>query len=311
MNSLIDFGRLFKRGVFPAYKDANVSLKQLVQWVRLSICFEQPPPANAKSKPITPGSLYIATVPLWVDSFYEGVVVLGFGLEAKQLSIFRKYYTHEWLVDVRLGKETVDTYFASPLVAHHKHEHVTKQSIKDLIPQFIGEIEQVSPYYLYQEWKDSNLEKQRNNVFQPDNSFTSDDELDEVMVDQTVETDLTPENYVSKLSRFRNCRVKHVNSIEVSHLIGDRLQFKVISDGLFSCRGFVRDIGQMLNCPSCVERLQLVQCGPYHQDRALAKHELHFNQIVESIQMNTQLGSAYNKQLAVMYPDLKSSFRYI
>ena len=283
---------LFKKGIFPVYKEAHVTNAELIKWIKLTLQFENP--SNK--------SIWFNIYPKYFDWYLTGVRIIGFGLHAQQVFSLGRYMQREWLISALLGRETLDYHSSSPLLAEYEYRHITPERIKEALNKFIGEIQQVSPPSL--------LENVENKPTQGDDlismtSFQSDDigcdnrnddderAIAEKWSKQTMYIDRKREKFIVN---------KQCHSIDLLELDDALCRFRIISDGFFNCRAFVHDLGIELGCHAVIHQQNLSRLGPFNDKQALHKHELHIKQIIESIEEHRQIADQYIEDLRRQYP---------
>ncbi|OTF70022.1 hypothetical protein BLA29_000609 [Euroglyphus maynei] len=266
--------KIFTRSFIAAYKDRDISRKQLADWIKLSLYFEDP------TRTLKPGMIYHETIPKYAELFQTGLCIFAFGFYATQIRAFQKYWLHEWMVTAILGRQTIDHYSRSHLIKCHDISHIATDSIDNSLQKFIGIIEQTGPGYLYQ------------NI-------------------QPVDREEGMENDKESQNRDNTPRLKQCYSIELFDRQDREIKLRITSDGLFNCRSFVRDLGFYLNCPSSIDSAHLDKLGPVSSEQSLQKHQLHYEQMVKSAEEITPACIEYLKQLRLQYPDAKDSSRFI
>lgn len=311
--------KLFSRGVLPIYKDRNIAVNNLVRWTKLTIHFE-----DSESK-IKRGSLFAARSPRYASTTHQtGLVVIGFGLHSTLFAQFGKYFTNEWLLDCNLGTHTVDHWASSPLIAKHACGHIDRAAIEAKLSKFVGDVTQTNAPMDYKSWLDmkhgvrrqaEGEDEEVDARFDDEAGFIDNDDLstyiDDLNEQQSAESeDLSPQKYlqqqVPSLERVRRC-----HSIEVLGLDHPRLRLRVRSDGIFDCRALVRDFGSSIGCHAALERLHLRAIGPLTDEMALARHELHLNEIIQSMATHTPAFDKYLAELRQQHPEGVKYVRYM
>lgn len=271
--------KIFTRAFIAAYKDHGISQKELANWIKLSLYFEDP------TRTLKQGMIYYQTIPRYTELFQTGLCIFAFGYYTKQVRALQKYWLHEWIVTAILGRQTIDHYSRSPLIKYHDHSYITDDSIDDSLQKFIGVIEQTGPGYLYEEKQPVDREE----------VMESDEE----------------ESISNGQCRENTPRLKHCYSIEFLNRQDREIKLRITSDGLFNCRSFVRDLGFYLNCPSSIDSAHLEKLGPVKSEQSLQKYQLHYEQMVKLAEEITPACIEYLKQLHRQYPDTKTSSRFI
>lgn len=306
----------FSRGILSVYKDHAVTRKNLIEWTRLTLYFED--------RSLREGTLFVQTIPRYPEWFQTGVVAIGFGLDATRFQALARYWRHEWIVTALLGKQTADFYSKSPLLSEHEYRHITRDMIKSSLDQFVGQVVQHScPPLLIKEDPDQldrteqaikgntcrTLSAERETVDEGVNGDIGGDRDDERQDERGVADSEMINN--SSLGKGPNLRIKQCHSIELLQMAEATVRLRVISDGLFNCRSFVRDLGLHLGCHSVIDQLHLSRLGPLTAEQALAKHELHLGQINECILRNSAACEQYLSELKELYPNASSKHRRV
>lgn len=308
--------KLFSRGILPIYKDRNIAVKDLNKWTKLTIQFE------ATESKVKCSSLYIVQCPHYASITHQtGLVVLAFGFHAKLISQFEKFITHDWLVDCVLGMQTVDHWASSPLIARHAYDHIDRNMIEMNLSQFVGNIVQSNASIEYQDWLDMKSGR-RNQVEDYDgddfqinqeaNTFNNNKQLTHInnVNNQQQPEDLSPQKFLEQktpsLERVRQC-----HSIEVLALNRDKLRLRVRSDSFFECRALVRDFGSRLGCHAAIERLHLRGIGPLTDEMALARHEIHLEQIIQAVAIYSPDFEEYLLEIRKKHLENAKQFRFI
>lgn len=106
-------------------------------------------------------------------------------------------------------------------------------------------------------------------------------------------------------------RLKQCFSIDLLEKNDQQIKLRICSDNLFDCRSFIRDLGKEIACESSLESLHLAKLGPIPDSQCLKKHELHYDQLVQSANQITPICLNHLKELRQQYPEAKSNYRYI
>ncbi|XP_027199009.2 uncharacterized protein LOC113793216 [Dermatophagoides pteronyssinus] len=263
--------KIFTRAFIAAYKDRDINHKQLADWIKLSLYFEDP------TRTLKPGMLYHQTIPRYTELFQTGLCIFAFGFYVKQVRALQKYWLHEWTVTAILGRQTIDNYSRSILIDCHDVSNIATDLIENSLQKFVGIIEQTGPGHLHE--KTQPVDCEESNAY---------------------------EQYHDNTPRLKTCY-----SIELLDRQDREVKLRIKSDGLFNCRSFVRDLGFYLNCPSSIDSAHLDKLGPVQSGQSLQKHQLHYEQMVKSAEEITPACIEYLKQLRQQYPDAKSSGRFI
>lgn len=293
------------------YKNAGTSKHDLAQWLKLSLCFESPA--------IKRNSLFIDFVPRYPELYMTGVCAVGFGFYADQIAKYRKYMKHEFLVKAILGRQTYDSYCGpdTPILAEYPYKHISTEILKRAIGKFVGSIEQSYPTTLLEERK----LKLRNG--QPEEQVDSFQEAvgDIVQVSRPLddtddessggEDEMKNNNSNLAVGRHPTLRIKQCHSIELLRMDEAVVEMRILCDGLFSCRAFVRDLGLDLGCHAALTSCHLKSLGPFVDEQALHKHELHLEQIVQAMTENAEECQKYFAEMKAQYPEASTNYRFI
>lgn len=81
-----------------------------------------------------------------LDPLATGVMIVCTGKATKQIESFQ-YQTKEYNATLRLGATTPSFDLEHEIDAYFPYEHITKDMIKQILPQFLGEIMQIPPVF--------------------------------------------------------------------------------------------------------------------------------------------------------------------
>ncbi len=81
-----------------------------------------------------------------LDPLATGVMILCTGKSTKLIESFQ-YQTKEYIATLELGATTPSFYLELPVDGTFPVEHITREMVDKIIPQFVGEIMQVPPAY--------------------------------------------------------------------------------------------------------------------------------------------------------------------
>lgn len=81
-----------------------------------------------------------------LDPLATGVMIVCTGKATKQIESFQ-YKTKEYNATLRLGATTPSFDLEHEIDAYFPYEHITKDMIKQILPQFLGEIMQIPPVF--------------------------------------------------------------------------------------------------------------------------------------------------------------------
>lgn len=282
---------LFKSGIIPVYRETGVANCHLDQWIKLSLYFENP---GYRGR-----GLYLQLAPIYTELFETGLVAVGFGVHAHLIRPMVKHFTLEQIVTAYLGRQTVDNYNQSPLIKEHAHRHISRQVLEDGIAKYVGEIEQYYPIKLFNhDYLTSKFHKANHYAYQDEENFE--------VLEFDCESQLPPPIDLYKARpQTKQYRLKKCHSIELLEWRDSFLKLKITSDALFNCRSFIRDLGLDLGCHAAIDTLHTIRVGPLHVDDALRKHQLHYDQIVQSAEKHSKSFEEYLAQLRQQYPEVK------
>jgi len=81
-----------------------------------------------------------------LDPLATGVMILCTGKATKQIESFQ-YQTKEYVATLEIGATTISHDLEKPIDQRYDYSHVTREMIEQLLPQFMGRIEQVPPSF--------------------------------------------------------------------------------------------------------------------------------------------------------------------
>jgi len=81
-----------------------------------------------------------------LDPLATGVMILCTGKSTKLIETFQ-YQTKEYIASLELGATTPSFDLELPVDGTYPTEHITREMVDKVIPQFLGEIQQVPPAY--------------------------------------------------------------------------------------------------------------------------------------------------------------------
>jgi len=81
-----------------------------------------------------------------LDPLATGVLIICTGKSTKLIDTFQ-YQTKEYIATLKLGETTPSFDLEMPVDGTFPSEHITRQLVDEVIPQFLGEIHQVPPAY--------------------------------------------------------------------------------------------------------------------------------------------------------------------
>ena len=150
--------------------------------------------------------------------------------------------------------------------------------LNDNLAKFVGQIEQYNPPFI---WKE--------NLLIP-------------KVEKVEKANLMAKTSKKNDKRVAVPRIRQCHSIELLAFQPPNFKMKVVSDGLFSCRALVNDLGGQLNSCAHLTQLHLNKMGVITEDICLKKYELHFTYIRDAVQKYSNLFKNDLKK----YQDLKT-----
>lgn len=98
-------------------------------------------------------------------------------------------------------------------------------------------------------------------------------------------------------------RIRDCHSIELITFDPPIIKLKVISDGYFSCRALVHDLGLKLESCAHVTDLHLERMGPISVIDCLQKYEIHLNNIYNAIEKYTVMWARDLRKFEQLMPD--------
>ena len=81
-----------------------------------------------------------------LDPLATGVMIICTGKSTKLIESFQ-YQTKEYIATLKLGETTPSFDLGMPVDGTFPAEHITREMVDEVIPQFLGEIQQVPPAY--------------------------------------------------------------------------------------------------------------------------------------------------------------------
>lgn len=211
------------------------------------------------------------------------------------------------MVTAILGRQTADYYNGSPLLEQHEYGHITADEIQSAFGKYIGEKEQSNPPTLIQEQTIPAGENVLISRLGDGLEGNNEDVIEKI----PPPINNNSPNGDSAAGKRPLYRIKHCHSIELLQKDDATIRMRVISDGLFNCRAFVRDLGHDLGCFATIEQLHLYSVGPLTDKMALLKHELHLKQIVEALTQHTDSCQKYMAEMRLQYPNAGPNYRFI
>jgi len=81
-----------------------------------------------------------------LDPLATGVMIICTGKSTKLIESFQ-YQTKEYIATLKLGETTPSFDLEMPVDGTYPADHITREMVDKIIPQFLGEIQQVPPAY--------------------------------------------------------------------------------------------------------------------------------------------------------------------
>ena len=169
-----------------------------------------------------------------LDPLATGVLLLCIG-KATRIAQYLSSLEKEYLATIRLGVST-DTLDADGIVLDQRDVQVSVKDIVEILPAFLGDIEQIPPMF-------SAVKSAGRRLY----TFARDG--------QSVE---------------RSPRIVHISDIHIVHLKNDDLTIRVrCSKGTY-IRSLASDIGERLECGAHVASLHRTRVGQFRADESLS-----------------------------------------
>ncbi|TNF37129.1 MAG: tRNA pseudouridine(55) synthase TruB [Gammaproteobacteria bacterium] len=165
-----------------------------------------------------------------LDPLATGMLPICLG-EATKISAFLLDADKTYEFKCRLGQKTTTADAEGEVIDTRPHEHITLADIEKVIPQFVGNIQQVPPMY-------SALKKDGQRLYE--------------LARQGVEVERQP-------------RPVTIYSLDITGFDGNDLSLMVrCSKGTY-VRTLAEDIGEALGCGAFISQLRRTSVGPYKQ----------------------------------------------
>ncbi|CAG2110804.1 unnamed protein product [Medioppia subpectinata] len=215
---------------------------------------------------------YMSTKLTPLTQFWPHEWIIGAkGYMSTKLTPLTQFWPHEWIIGAKLGTQTKDMCPDSQVINHMPFNHISEDQLKEALNQFVGTKEQLNPPFIIK--PNILIEKER-----------------KAKTQRTVEDEPSP--------RLRTC-----HSVEVLSFKPPDLKLRVVSDGFFSCRRLIHDLGVELSSCAHVTDLCLNSMGVINREVCLQKYELHLNQMTEAIDKYSKLCSRDLKKYKDLKPD--------
>ncbi|CAG2158022.1 unnamed protein product [Oppiella nova] len=221
-------------------------------------------------------AVIVDITPRYMEPFTTGVLCVGIGYWSTRLTALTKFWEHflfvkEWTACVQLGAQTSHWGPDAHIVHEMPFSHISEELLKQTIQEFIGAKEQLNPPLICKE-----------HLLLPKDGKRR--------TPPTVQSEPTP--------RLREC-----HSIDILSWKPPELTLRVITDGYFSVRTFVHDLGLKLSSCAHLTDLCLNRMGVITTDVCLKKYELHLKQMSEAIDKYSKLCSKDLKRFSDLKPD--------
>ncbi|XP_054168515.1 tRNA pseudouridine synthase B-like isoform X2 [Oppia nitens] len=210
--------------------------------------------------------------PRYMEPFTSGVMCVGLGYWSTRLTQLTKYWPHEWIVSAKLGTETQYYCPDSTIVQKLAFDHINENNLLETLKQFMGTIKQLNP---------------------PPIPYS-----EPLLVGKE-----TNERTINTVIMKPKTRIKQCFVISLLDFNPPNIKLKVISDGYFSCRQFIHDLGLQLNSCAHLTDLCLNQMGIITVDDCLKKYEIHLKQMEEAIDKYSKILSKDLKKFTQLKPD--------
>ncbi|MFH1710078.1 MAG: tRNA pseudouridine(55) synthase TruB [bacterium] len=173
-----------------------------------------------------------------LDPMAEGVLVVLLGKFTKKAKEFESSIK-EYETEMTFGIET-DSLDSTGRITSRKEPHVTEQKLRDVMCQFVGEIEQVPPMYSAIHHKGKRLYE---------------------LARKGIEVDRAPRKIT-------------IHKLELRSLEGEKASFVVSCSKGTYIRTLCADIGSKLGCGAHMSKLTRVRSGDFSIDNALTLEQV-------------------------------------
>lgn len=197
-----------------------------------------------------------------LDPLATGVLVIGVGRGTKELQGYLSG-NKKYVASVELGFETDTLDMEGNITRTASFDHVTKQSIEAILPQFIGNITQVPPIY-------SAIKRDGRKLYEEAREGKSEEELDIPTRDVFVEN------------------IQLLDTNDKGEVIPKHFGLDVECGGGTYIRSLVRDIGISLDTVATMTSLVRTQQGPFGLENALPRDEWTVDNIYAALQKNNE-----------------------
>ena len=178
-----------------------------------------------------------------LDPLATGLLILASGKYTKRISEFQQM-TKEYVATIKLGATTKSDDAEFPEENIKDTSHITLQKIQEIIPQFIGEIEQIPPVFSAVKIKG----KRAYNLARKD-------------PEKSGQIKLEPRKVI-------------VHNIEILDFKNPELKLRITSGKGFYVRSLARDIGQKLGTGGYLLNLRRTKIGDFPVEEAITPDEL-------------------------------------
>jgi len=200
-----------------------------------------------------------------LDPLATGVLVLGVGSGTKQLQGYLSG-DKRYGADVQLGFETATLDMEGNITKTAAFDHVTLETIEEVIPQFVGNISQIPPIY-------SAIKKQGRKMYEEARDGKTEEELD-----------IPPRNVFIE-------SIQLLPTDSKGQGVPEHFSLDVQCGGGTYIRSLVRDIGTSLNTYATMTGLERTRQGPFTLENALPRDQWNVDNVYEAIQKNNDASS--------------------
>jgi tRNA pseudouridine55 synthase len=174
-----------------------------------------------------------------LDPLATGVLIVCTGKATKRIDDFQ-YQTKEYIADLRLGATTPSFDLETEIDEIYATGHITKELVENVLPRFLGSIEQVPPAF-------SACKVNGNKAYD--------------LARKGLEVDLKPKLLV-------------IDEIELLSFQPDAIRIRVVCSKGTYIRALARDIGLALHSGAHLTALQRTRIGDVTLDKCLKIEEL-------------------------------------
>ncbi|GHT13801.1 tRNA pseudouridine synthase B [Bacteroidia bacterium] len=173
-----------------------------------------------------------------LDPLATGVLIVCTGKATKRIDEFQ-YQTKEYVADLCLGATTPSFDLETEIDARYETAHITKESVEEILPHFLGNIEQIPPAF-------SACKVNGNKAYD--------------LARKGLEVDLKPKLLV-------------IDEIELLSFQPDAIRIRVVCSKGTYIRALARDIGLALNSGAHLTALQRTRIGNATLEKCLKIEE--------------------------------------